>query len=228
MRHAAAAGLDLAYQVQVSPDGRNAYSVAQQGAVIEYSRDATTGALTVIGCATYASTECVPGGSLLEQTGLESPATLAISPDGKSVYVGSQGSHALVEFSRDPETGLLKEQGCISSEENACSPDAVEGLQQPYGIAVSPEGTNVYLASFDEIDEFSRSPETGMLTRLAGENECIAEEGVGCPVNDEAVGLKDAIGVAVSPDGKNVYIAAGGTEGGGDIAAFRREPGTGA
>lgn len=43
-------GLNYAYEVQVSPDGKNAYSVAGAGDLIEYSRDPASGAVTVIGC----------------------------------------------------------------------------------------------------------------------------------------------------------------------------------
>ena len=43
-------GLSFAYQVQVSPDGKYAYSVAVDGDLIEYSRNQANGALTAIGC----------------------------------------------------------------------------------------------------------------------------------------------------------------------------------
>ena len=61
-------GLHVTFQIVVSPDGKNAYSVGvfsepgsepeQRGAVIEYSRNPATGALAVIGCLTATSGEC--------------------------------------------------------------------------------------------------------------------------------------------------------------------------
>ena len=40
-----------------------------------------------------------------------------------------------------------------------------------------------------------------------------------------ALGLEQAIGLVVTPDGKDLYMAAGGTEGKGAIAALQRNPG---
>jgi DNA-binding beta-propeller fold protein YncE len=223
--------LNAAYQAQVSPDGRNVYSVAVSGDLVEYARNQANGTLTEIGCVTSGTAACAPANSTTDAAAMSSPSAISISPGGEDVYVLGQGTNSLVEFIRDPETGLLTERGCLSEEGTECASRSAKGLNNPYGIAVTPDGRNVYVASFDDeaIAEFSRNTSTGELTQLAGTNNCITSGNPGLTgCETEGVGLEDAIGVAVSPDGKDVYVAAGGTEGNGAIASFERDPSTGA
>lgn len=219
-------GLSFAYDIQVSPDGRNAYSVAVQGDLIEYSRNPANGSLSVIGCFSSKSKSepACEANAEMEVPSIESPAALAISPDGSSVYVVGQGSvNDLVEFSRNPETGLLTKIGCVTHDpaSTECTTDA-KGLELPYGVVVSPDGENVYVTSFADqaIAEFKRDKETGVLTQLGGENNCISDtSGSECGTTT-AIGLKEAIGVVMG--GKDVYVGAGATSAEGDIAAFER------
>ncbi len=228
-------GLNFAYQPQVSPDGQNVYSVAVNGDLIEYSRNLTDGGLAVIGCITSRPSiegPCASENDVMGISVMQDPAAVAISPDGANVYVITQGSsNSVVEFARNHETGLLTEIGCISAEASGeCATNGAKGLGVPYGITVSPDGDNVYVASLGEeaVAEFSRDPTTGLLTQLPAPHDCISSNpATGCGT-DGALGLKEAIGVVVSPDGKNVYVAAGAKSEEGDIAAFSREPGTGA
>jgi DNA-binding beta-propeller fold protein YncE len=219
-------GLSYAYEVRVSPNGRNAYSVAVQGDLIEYSRDPANGSLSVIGCFSSkpkAEAACETNAEM-EVPAIESPAALAISPDGSSVYVVGQGAvNDLVEFSRNSETGLLTKIGCVTHEAvlAGCTTGA-KGLELPYGVTVSPDGENVYVASFADqaIAEFKREPKTGELTQLTKENNCISDTSASECGTTTAIGLKEAIGVVAS--GKDVYVGAGGTSSEGDIAAFER------
>ncbi len=219
-------GLSYAYEVQVSPDGRNAYSVAVQGDLIEYSRDPASGALSVIGCFSSkpkAEPACETNAEM-EVPAIESPAALAISSDGSSVYVVGQGAvNGLVEFRRNPETGLLAKIGCVTHDTTltGCTTEA-KGLELPYGVTVSPDGENVYVASFanEAVAEFKRDTVSGELTQLAGKNNCISDAPTSECGTTTAIGLKEAIGVVAS--GKDLYVGAGGTSAEGDIAAFER------
>ena len=150
----------------------------------------------------------------MEVTAVASPAAIAISPDGASAYVITQGAgNAIAEFSRNSETGLLTKIGCITNEATSseCATTGAKGLNLPYGLTVSPEGENVYVTGFGEeaVAEFKRDTGSGVLTQLASPNECIGDAGSGCGTT--AIGLKEDIGVVASPDGKNVYVAAGDT-----------------
>ncbi len=220
-------GLSSTYKAQVSPENNNVYSVAINGALVEYSRNQANGSLTVIGCVTSASTVCASADETKEVATMENPAAIAISPDGKNAYVVTQGHNNLVEFSRDPGTGLLTEIGCISKADTECADHEAKGLNQPYGITVSPDGENVYVASYSDeaVAEFSRNTTTGELTQLASPNNCVSSTSLSECGTTNAIGLEHAIGVVVSPGGEDVYVAAGGEEGAGAIASFKREAG---
>ncbi|HEY2536060.1 MAG TPA: beta-propeller fold lactonase family protein [Solirubrobacteraceae bacterium] len=214
------------YEAPVSPDGKNVYSVAIAGALIEYSRQ-SDGSLKPIGCITEGTEPCASENVTTEATAMKAPAAIAISPGGGNVYVVTQGSNDLVTFTRDTTTGLLTETGCISAE--AASPCAIKeakGLGNPYGVTISSDGKNVYVASLgsEAIAEFSRNTE-GALAAIVG-HECIGGTGSGCPINT-AIGLHEVVTTEVSPDGSDLYAAAGAKDPESDVAAFAREPGTG-
>ena len=78
----------------------------------------------------------------------------------------------------------------------------------------------------DAVAVFARDAATGALTQLPGTAACVSDDANGgvadTPTDPECAagqGLDQAGGVAVSPDGTNVYVAAQG----GSVAAFGRE-----
>jgi DNA-binding beta-propeller fold protein YncE len=222
-------GLSFAYQLQVSPNAKNAYSVSVNGSLIEYSRNPANGELTVIGCfsSLLKSEPACAEHAEMEVAAVERPAAIVVSPDGTSAYVVTQGANNLVEFSRNPETGLLTKIGCITHESTSseCATTGAKGLNLPYGVAISPDGENVYVTGFadEAIAEFKRNTETGVLTQLAAPNNCISDTTLSeCGTTTGVIGLKEAIGIAVSPDGKDLYVAAGARSAEGDVAAFER------
>ncbi len=227
-------GTHDAFQIQLSPDGRNAYSVAINGDLVEYAREPANGHLKVIGCLTAGTDNCAGENVLKEVPDLGHPSSLAVSPDGKNVYVTGTEKHAVVELERNEETGLLTPmnggKACISEESGGeCEIKEAKGLNEPYGVTVSPDGENVYVTAVqgEAIAEFSRGfPEggpPGVLTPIAGQ-ECIGGASSGCPINT-VNGMLEPIGIVVSPDGKNVYVAAGAGNSQGAVLAFKREAG---
>jgi DNA-binding beta-propeller fold protein YncE len=153
------------------------------------------------------------GGSCIDGHGLHSAYALTVSPDGKSVYVASYTGNAVARLNRNTTTGAISQPagtaGCIS--ETGAGPCADgHALDHPSEVAVSADGKNVYVASFgsDAVARFNRNPTTGAISQPAGSAGCISEDGSG-PCAD-GYGLEDARAVAVSPDGKNVYVASSG------------------
>ena len=106
--------------------------------------------------------------------GLIDPSSVALSPDGESVYVAGSGSSAVAAFARDRATGRLTQRNCVSA--NATSGvDGTKGacadgnaLSGATDVEVSPDGRFVYAASFDAggIAIFERSETTGALRQV--------------------------------------------------------------
>ncbi len=212
----------FAYQPAVSPDGKNVYFASLFNSVTEFSRDPSTGALTYMGCL---SASGVGGGcTQVPNSGMNQPAGVVVSPDGNDVYVIGQSDHAVVELSRNPSTGELTWQHCIGEAGGTCINTAGVGLDTPYGITISSDGKNVYVSSNGnggELASFDRAAD-GTLTQTEPPNDCVSGAPSGCGGPNNASGLANAVGVAVSPDGNNIYVEAGGTGAPGDIAEFSR------
>ena len=81
------------------------------------------------------------------------------------------------------------------------------GSNGPHSVAVSPDGKSVYVASCDSnaVARLNRNTTTGAITQPAGTAGCVSETGAG-PCAD-GHGLDGPESVAVSPDGKSVYVA---------------------
>jgi DNA-binding beta-propeller fold protein YncE len=223
-------GTSNAFEVQLSPDGKNAYSVSITGDLIEYSRNLATGALTVIGCVTAGTDECASENVTQGATEIADPSAIALSPDGKSAYVTSSSKNAIVEFERNEQTGLLTlmnaGKGCVTEEAaGECEVKEAKGLHEPYDLTVSPNGENLYATAVkgEDVAEFKRNTSTGALEPMIG-NECIGSVTSGCPVTT-AQTMPEPIGIVVSPDEKNVYVDAGAEKTEGAVFAFEREGG---
>ncbi len=178
---------------------------------------------------TGGTTVCSPENDVSEAKAMNAPEIVKVSPNGANVYVTTTLESALVTFSRNPETGLLTETGCIVHAALAGCTGGVHGLEGPGEVTVSPDEKNVYVTSYLEsaVAEFARDTATGELSPLASPNECISSDAKSKCGTVTASGLEQASSLAVSPDGANVYVAAVG-ESGGDVAELERNPAEGA
>lgn len=182
--------------VKVSPDGAFVYIAAEKdNAITVLARDAVTGVLTF----QQNIVQGVMQGGVQVQ-GLQEAARLAISPDGAHVYALGRASNAIATFSRDATTGQITFVRALTN----ASP-GMAAFSRPGGLAVSPDGKQVYatarfgnaLLAFDrnatagDADFGKLSLKTAYVDGLAGIS-----------------GLKGAFGVALSPDGKHLYVAA--------------------
>jgi len=117
---------------------------------------------------------------------------VAVSPDGAHVYATGQADDALVVFRRDTRSGKLTLVD-VQSE----GADGVKGLYGALALALSPDGDQVYATGSlgNSVAVFQRDHGTGVLSFLGAE-----DPGTGVRT------LAFARAVAVSPDGRNVYV----------------------
>jgi 6-phosphogluconolactonase (cycloisomerase 2 family) len=216
-------GLDEAEDIAVSEDGKSVYVVSNtDDTITRFERDTTTGALTPQGCIVDIDSGPVCGAFLVQQ-GLDGADGIAVSEDGKSVYVVSDADDAIVTFTRDTSSGALSAPSCIADVGDAAGCGATaQGLDAASNVAVSADNKSVYVAARgdDAIVRFDRDTTTGALTPQG----CIADDNdtAGC---GGAQGLSEARGVALSADGSSVYVAGRSDSA---IATFARDSATGA
>jgi 6-phosphogluconolactonase (cycloisomerase 2 family) len=169
-------GLGGALSAVVSADGRNVYAVGViDQAVAVFDRDLATGALRFV----WQKTNGVGG-----VTGLESPRSIVESHDGRHLYVACEA--AVVVFRRN-----------ASGWPSFVQAVALPPLSGTQGIAVDPEGRNVYVGGYEnaELRVYQRNPVWGGLTLL--EVETNGQDGV--------EGLAGIDSIVVTPDGESVY-----------------------
>ena len=201
---AAASGSPLsgADAVAVSPDGRSVY-VTAPGDIAHFFA-APGGQLTYDGCVSNDGS----GGLCADAPGtpLELADSVAVSPDGRSVYVGSATSGTITHFFAAPG-GQLTYDGCVSNDGSggACAAVGGDALTDVTSVAVSPDGKSVYATAGEPaaVSHFFVAA-GGQLTY----DGCVSNDGSGgACVNAPGSPLGDATSVVVSPDGSSVYVA---------------------
>ncbi len=190
-----AKGINDATDIAISPDGKFLYAAASSSnSIAAFVRDPATGEIAQLkgsaGCVAWKAT---PIAGCAQANGLEGPSALAMSPDGKSVYVttfkldaGStppkiQGT--LTTFSRNPNSGALTQRACVAGgvgsaiapvvPPSGCTlatfpqdPTRVVPLGTASDVEVSPDGKNVATSSFlpGAVINWSRNTNSGAVT----------------------------------------------------------------
>jgi DNA-binding beta-propeller fold protein YncE len=215
------------HAVALSPDGKNLYAASfNSDAIAVFARNTKTGVLKQMpgsaGCIVNAAfPNCATG------EGLVKPTSVAVSPDGTSVYAASIVRSSVTAFKRSTKTGSLTQlpgtAGCIAADPG---PECAAGRELGGAdiVVVSPDNRNVYVGSFtsDAVAVFNRNRSTGSIKQMAGSLGCFVETATaGCTT---ARGLKGAEGMTASPDGKNIYV---GAAVGNAVAIFSRNSSNG-
>lgn len=179
---AVGSGLAGATKSAASPDGQHIYTVASGDSSI-YTSSFIDGVITPHGCITGDTTvnECdviVSASSGGTGSGLAEPSDVAVSADGRFVYVASHGDAAISVFDRDLESGQLEWSGCITGNESMrlasygpCDQEmptivygqsAHSGLASPVALSVSTDGgrllvADTYVVAAFDIDDLDGS-----------------------------------------------------------------------
>ena len=230
--------------VAVSPDGANVYVASQaSGSVGVYRRDTATGTLAQLpgtsGCVSEDGTDN-HGGTCADGRALEFANAVAVSPDGKNVYVGAKGTHGVAVLARDASTGALTQlagaAGCVTEDgtdpnDNPPSNTCVNGEGLSVGIdgfAIPADGGQVYAIgganNGGTIAVLDRNQSTGSLTQtIAGTEGCLSIDGSGGQCAAVAV-LNGPRKGAFSPGDNHLYVALSFTDG---VARMTRNAATG-
>jgi len=203
-------GLYGPQNIVLTRDGTRAIMCCNDNGVSVYSRDTGTGALTQMSTFMKFDKGYYAGGTT---NVLGNPYFMALSPDENHLYVACYSDTAVAVLGFNKTAGTLS---LLSFNKKFTYAGADSALLSPYGIAVSPDGKNVYVAVYGKsaLAVFNRNATTGALT--AYESFIDNKDGVDC--------LGGAQGITVAPDGKNVYVSSY-TESA--VAQFKRDLTTG-
>src|SRR4051812_33099432 len=228
---AATGSADVAVSPGQNGSGGTVY-FANGHAIVAFSRDASSGALTQLsgagGCVNASGNDGAGGSCLKARGGTQFiPAWLYATSDMNSLYAGSGNvSSVLSIFRRNPTTGALSQAtdktGCVSN--GGVGPcETGPGADATNGMVASGDGRYAYVASsYDAmVDVFSRDGGTGALTQVSGPAGCAidADSAAGSPCTSVR-GLKDVRRPALSPEGHSLYVAANG----GGLVRLTRDP----
>jgi hypothetical protein len=195
----------------ISSDGRLAFGaayagVSSHGAIVVFSRNPASGALTYVRC--YG-----PGsGCISIQPHSTIPLSVAISPGASQLYVsyGDQpASNNISTYSIDSTTGALTFAGCIANALPSCSPSPDQFYDNAQ-LLPSPDGRDLYVMDNGEaIAEYARDPATGVLGYV-GCYSWPGRTGYGGACTNTAAGLFYSLDMAMSPTGSALYAVSWG------------------
>jgi len=194
-------GLSSPRGLAITPDGSAIYvATYYDDSLVVFQRDSASGRLTHV----QTLTEGAAGVS-----GLFRNSSVAISPDGAHVYVGSEGGNALALFTVDSPGPRVRYAGAWFAEESGLA-----DLRSPVALAISPQGNHLYALSADALLRFRRDAATGAL-HIAATNRVGVSEGA----QDTA-----PTALAMTGDGRMLFVARAGDD---SVSVFSRHPATG-
>lgn len=213
-------------RLAVSPAGDSLYVISETEATIAIFDILADGSLVqkvgTAGCIAAATAGCATSALLAEPTGI------AVSPDGRSVYVTDSTLDGVLNFDRLADGSLVAKAGalgCVS--EDGSGGDCADGraLTGASDLSISPGSDNVYVSAIDgdAVAVLDRAV-SGKITQQSGTGGCVMVDGASSNCTD-ARALDGPLRVVISPDGENVYVSSLVS---GAISVFDRDQGSGA
>lgn len=206
--------------VRVSPDGEHVYVASRSDdAVAVMARSTASGALSFV--ENQADGAMSTPTSALPNAGLAGVRRLLVSADGAHVYAAGADGNGIAVFARDPATGGLTflEAELDGVDDPADAGGAVVAMGRPGGLAESPDGEQIYVASRfgDAVQVFERSAISGDADYGQLSFTTALRDGLG-----GITGLDGAFDLVLSPDGGQLYVTA---ESDNAITIFDRDAG---
>ena len=134
---------------------------------------------TIIGCVTD------PNGYYSQYCGFNEIEAIAITPDSKKVYVANYNGNSVTVIDVATDTII----DCLEVP-SAYSPNC--GLNNPVAIAITPDGTKVYVCNSNGVAVFDVASDTFI--------ECVTNpHGYSCAFDG-------AVGIAITPYGDTAYV----------------------
>lgn len=190
----------------LSADGARLFVAgSRSNAVVEFSRNASTGALTFVS-------------ALTDDVALKDVNSLALSENGAHLYAASSKSGVVALLKKPANSAVWAV--AKSYRDNV---DAIELMQSPAALALSRDGRNLYVASNNQylnddhnsaLVALKRDSETGELTFVRAWRDTPA-------TNFELSGIAN---IMLSADGTRLFGAAPAA---GTVSVWRRDPSTG-
>jgi 6-phosphogluconolactonase (cycloisomerase 2 family) len=198
--------------VVVSPDGRHVYVASPIGhAVGVFARDPGSGGLSLVSCISRGGTG--PCTNVNNERALRGARALVMSPDGRFLYVAAglstmamTAGDTVSVFERNSDSGALTLVDCVTTNAgDGCQVTNSGVLDDPTALAMAADGDELYVVGdgANTLGYFRRDAGSGHL----GMFFCLGE-GVGCGAVPDTGALSDPSSVAVTRDGRFVYVAA--------------------
>jgi DNA-binding beta-propeller fold protein YncE len=221
--------LSHATAVAVSADGASVYVASDYShAVSALSRSSATGFISQLGGASacvQSSNSSVSGGPCAKVGQMFGTNDVAVTADGRFVYVTALDENAVTVLSRGAGGELVRvagSAGCVQNVGGSCTNG--KAMMNASGVTVSPDDKHVYVMSKQQgtVSIMSRNTTSGALTPVVClRGSATDAEGEACTVTSA---LPGASSMAFSPTGGHAYVA---SRDGSAVAAFTRDAGTG-
>lgn len=210
---AGVSGLTGVRDLQLSPDGAHLYAVSPlDNAVVALARDADSGRLHFV----QLRQNGVQGVS-----GLSGASALAISADGRHVYVAGRFGNSVAVFARDadPQSSQFGQLSFLQVLQSGVG--GVAGLGQPLALRLSGDGRHLYVlgADGDTVTQFQRNRTEGSAN--FGQ---LSYQAVYSAASQEISGLSGVRDLVISADGSRLYVLGTTT---GTLVRFEREADSG-
>lgn len=174
-------GLNGPKEIIISPDDKYVYVVNEDENSIEgFARDETSGALTSIVSLKHDSRGVKD---------MRNPVGLAFNNDASAIYVASQGSHALVKFTRNKDNGQLQFAQSLKNGVNG-----VTALNAPVTIFVDINNF-IYISGFE-----------GNSLGVFVDEEKLLQQDVAINGEKSVKSLRQPYKIAGFPDGGRVIV----------------------